>query len=367
MKILNILQGTSLGGMEQSSLTLMKNMQKLGCEFEVLSLTPFGKLKAKLESADINSNDTSYSGIGGWMSFFDIRSKIQSSNADAIMMTGHSLVGMLALGKKCSGKRLLAVHFHHEGVKPKIIWKIIYFIACKKFDHITFASNFIRKEAIEIFPRVIKKSEVINNPIIKKEVQKNEKKVAARKKLGISEDAIVFGNAGWLIKRKRFDIFIKLAKEIKKSQKNAIFLIAGDGAEKENLLHLSKELKISESIIWLGWQDDLEDFYNSLDFMIFNSDWDAVGLSPLESIIKGIFTVVSVKNGGISEILKDDYSYFFHHTHDIEILSKKINYLISNKEESYKLLDSLRSYVIEISDPIKIAKKTMDKYQNEKK
>ena len=45
--------------------------------------------------------------------------------------------------------------------------------------------------------------------------------------------------------------------------------------------------------------------------MIFNSDWDAVGLSPLESILKGVFTIVSVKNGGIKEILKDEYSYFF--------------------------------------------------------
>ena len=367
MKILNILQGTSLGGMEQSSLTLMKNMQKLGCEFEVLSLTPFGKLKAKLENADINSSDTSYSGVGGWMSFFDIRSKIQNSNADAIMMTGHSLVGMLALGKKSRGKRLLAVHFHHKGVKLKIIWKIIYFIACKKFDHITFASNFIRNEAIEIFPEVIKKSEVINNTITKKELQKIEKKVVSRKKFGISEDAIVFGNAGWLIKRKRFDVFIRLAKEIKKNQKNAIFLIAGDGIEKENLLQLSKQLEVSESIIWLGWQDDLEDFYNALDFMVFNSDWDAVGLSPLESIIRGIFTVVSVKNGGINEILKDDYSYFFHDKHDIKVLAEKINYLLANKKESYQLLDSLRRYVIDISDPVKIAKKTMGKYKSEKR
>ena len=62
MKILNILQGTSLGGMEQSSLTLMKYMQNIGCDFDVLSLTPFGKLKSKLDESGINSRDSSYVG-----------------------------------------------------------------------------------------------------------------------------------------------------------------------------------------------------------------------------------------------------------------------------------------------------------------
>ena len=75
MKILNILQGTSLGGMEQSSLTLMKYMQNIGCDFDVLSLTPFGKLKSKLDESGINSRDSSYVGPGGIFSLFEIRKK----------------------------------------------------------------------------------------------------------------------------------------------------------------------------------------------------------------------------------------------------------------------------------------------------
>ena len=80
--------------------------------------------------------------------------------------------------------------------------------------------------------------------------------------------------------KKRFDVFIKLAREIKNNHPNSKILIAGDGIEKNNLMDLAEKLKVADSIIWLGWQENLEDFYNSLDFMIFNSDWDAVGLSP---------------------------------------------------------------------------------------
>ena len=362
MKILNILQGTSLGGMEQSSLELMRSMKSLGCDFEVLSLTPFGPLKTKLDNENIKSKDSLYKGTGGWRSFLDIKSKISKADAESIMMTGHSLIGMLALGKKCQGKRLLAIHFHHQGVKSNLVWKIIYFIACRKFNRITFASEFIRDEAIAIFNKVEEISEVIHNPIQKKALQESHSKETSRKKLGLPLDAIIFGNAGWLIKRKRFDVFINLARKIKDAHPSAKFLIAGDGEEKGNLLELAMTLGISDDIIWLGWQENLDDFYNSIDFMIYNSDWDAVGLSPLESILKGIFTIISVKNGGIKEILKDDFSFFFHNHHDIKVMTDKITNIIENKEKYYDLLLSLREHVICISSPPDIAQATKKLY-----
>ena len=358
MKILNILQGTGLGGMEQSSLELMRGMISLGCSFEVLSLTPFGPLKAKLDNENISAIDSSYKGMGGWRSFFDIKSKIAHSDADSIMMTGHSLIGMLALGKKCKGNRYLAIHFHHQGVKNIFIWKLIYFIACRKFKRITFASGFIRDEAIAIYKKVESISEVIHNPIQKKLLQEDHLKEKSRRKLGLPRDAIIFGNAGWLIKRKRFDVFINLARKIKDLHPSAKFLIAGDGEEKDNLLKLAKKLKILDDIVWLGWQDNLDDYYNSIDFMIFNSDWDAVGLSPLESILKGIFTIISVKNGGIKEILKDEYRFFFHEDHNLEVMAKKVTAIINNKDAYHNLLLSLRNHVISLSDPQSIATAT---------
>ena len=358
MKILNIMQGTNLGGMEQSSLSLMKTMSSIGCVFDVLSLTPFGPLKDKLEELNINLQDCSYLGIGGWRSFFEIKSCIKKSNADCLMMTGHSLIGMLALGNKCEGRRVLTLHFHHQDVKPRIIWRLIYFIACKKFNHIIYASKFIRDEAISIYPRVKKISQVINNPLTEKTVASNEQKQRSREKLGLSQEGLIFGNAGWLIKRKRFDIFLNLAARIKKKYPSAQFLIAGDGEEKNSLMQLSHDLGISEDIIWLGWQENLEDFYNSLDFLIFNSDWDAVGLSPLEAVLKGIYLIASVENGGLSELLINEHQFFFHHEHDFETLMKKIIYILENPLVAHELIMSLRMHIIDISYPPKIARQT---------
>ena len=125
MQILNIMQGTHIGGTEKSSLTLMQEMQKRGIQFSVMSLTAMGKLKTHLDDSSIPYVGFDYKGLGGWKSFFSYRNYIKSIKADAIMMTGHNLVGMLAIGSKCRGNRSLFIHFHHEGVKKNWEWKLI--------------------------------------------------------------------------------------------------------------------------------------------------------------------------------------------------------------------------------------------------
>ena len=134
MHILNIMQGTHIGGTEKSSLTLMTHIQEFGNELFVLSLTEMGKLSPHLDEAGIGYIGFSYQGIGGWRSFFKYRNQIKISSADAIMMTGHNLVGMLALGLRLRKKSCLFIHFHHTGVKRKWQWRLIYLIADTIFE-----------------------------------------------------------------------------------------------------------------------------------------------------------------------------------------------------------------------------------------
>jgi glycosyltransferase involved in cell wall biosynthesis len=362
MNILNVIQGTSLGGMEQSSLNLMKQMKKSGFNFTVLSLTETGRLKSHLDDFDIPCIGIKYRGIGGFLSYFDYKNAITSINPEAIMMTGNSLVGMLALSNICKEKRVLFVHYHHTGVKSNLMWKLIYFIANRRFKHIFFASKFIMGEAIKIFPNIKAKSTCLANPLLPVNLVDPSQRKELRKSLGIGDSDIVIGNAGWLIKRKRFDILLRVCGELKIQNENIKVLIAGSGKEKNNLIQLAEELGITNDIIWLGWIDDMEDFYQSIDFMIFNSDWDAVGLSPLEAIQHGIPTFASVLNGGLKELLSDKFSFFIQNNHDEQALIKKLQYAINHSEEVKKLTLECRNHIDKISKPETIAKKVIEMY-----
>ena len=97
--------------------------------------------------------------------------------------------------------------------------------------------------------------------------------------------------------------------------------------------------------------------------MIFNSDWDAVGLSPLESIQHGIPTFTSVLNGGLKELLVNEFSYFIQNEHNIDLLVEKFQYSIDNYDQIKKLTLDLRNHINEVSSPRKIAAEVMDTYQ----
>ena len=136
MKILNVIQGTHIGGMEKSSLLLMKEMTSLSHQISLISLTKLGLLTPHLAKLNIASEGFLYRGPGGILDFFNYRRSINSNKADAIMMNGHSLIGMLALIGKKKQPRVLFVHFHHEGVKPYWRWKVIYSLANKILENL---------------------------------------------------------------------------------------------------------------------------------------------------------------------------------------------------------------------------------------
>jgi glycosyltransferase involved in cell wall biosynthesis len=113
----------------------------------------------------------------------------------------------------------------------------------------------------------------------------------------------------------------RVARNVLSSNRDVLFAIAGDGPEHDNLRALAERFGISDHIIWLGWQQDLTAFYHSLDLLLFNSDWDAMGRTPLEALSHGIPVVASVLHGGLTEIIDhQNYGPVFT-SHDIDGLT----------------------------------------------
>lgn len=330
MKILILIQCTNLGGMEQAALELAKELKVLGHEPEFLSLTPVGELGPVLNTLGIPVSGIEYKGAFGWRSFLPLKKKLQGIHADALIMFGHNLMGMLALGDFCTTRRILTLHFHHQGVMHVLLWKILYAIAGWRFSKLVFPSAFIRNEAISLCPWIEQRSQILRNPVSSHPLVSVEQKRNARRALGIAEDEAVIGNAGWLIPRKRWDIFLRVADVVLKSRPDARFVIAGDGLERANLEALASELGIAERIQWIGWQSDLSVFYQSLDVLLFNSEWDAMGRTPLEAMTYGVPVVASVTHGGLGEVMDSEEHGYFLGEHDIEKLAGYVTRLLND-------------------------------------
>lgn len=320
--------------MEQASLRLMRGLKERGDTVQLLSLNPVGRLGPLLEEAGIPHEGLPYLGRGGWRSFGLLKEKLKSVEADGMIMTGHHLLASTALGEFFKGHRVLAIHYHHTGVKSSWQWRLIYRIACQRFNAITFPCDFIRKEAEKICPPVARLAHTIRNPLDIPSLPTAQEKAEARKILNLPLDRPIVGNAGWLIQRKRFDIFLRTARKILDKNPDAIFAIAGSGEEEENLKKLATELGIAPKVQWLGWQQEMSHFYKSLDIMLFNSDWDAMGLTPLEAMSYGVPAVCSVANGGLGEIISSNQYGFLLPSHDVNTLAALVLHLLEHPDEA---------------------------------
>jgi glycosyltransferase involved in cell wall biosynthesis len=360
MKILHLIQCTNLGGMERTTLERMCQLQNLGHECMVLSLNPLGALGPLLEQHAIPAEGLEYRGRGGWRSFPELRRKLNASSADALLMTGHNLLASLALGDLAIDRRVLSIHFHHEGVCPDWQWRLIYKTACTRFQTITFATDFIRKEAERIYPPVAKRAVTLPNPFAVPPAPSASDRALARTQLGIPDHAFVIGNAGWLIQRKRFDILLRVAAELLKHDQSALCVIAGDGPLRAELEALSQSLGIAGQVRWLGWQKDLRDFYLSLDVLVFNSDWDALGRTPVEALALGTPVVASVEKGGLVELICDDRFGFLTDRHDIPWMIAKLLELRNDAALKESIVSAARAHIAEKYSPVEDGKKLAD-------
>ncbi|MGD0013046.1 MAG: glycosyltransferase [Bryobacteraceae bacterium] len=330
MRILNIVQCTNLGGMERSTLLSMIGLQARGHECRLLSLNPLGPLAPELQAHGIPAIGLPYRGRGGWRSLPLVRRTLRSIQTDAVIMHGQNLGAMLALGDQCSGRRVLCQYYHHTGVKPPWQWRLIYRLAARRFNAITFPSDFVRLEAEALCPRIRPLSSTLRDPFLLARPVSAAERACARAELGVPLDAAVVGNAGWLIPRKRFDVFLRVAARVCSARPGTLFLIAGDGPERNALRSLAAGLAIEGSVRWLGWQADLTPFYRSLDVLLFNSDWDAMARTPMEAMSHGVAVVASVRNGGIQEMITGPEFGFLTGDHDEEWLASRVVMLIDD-------------------------------------
>jgi glycosyltransferase involved in cell wall biosynthesis len=354
MKILVLMQCTNLGGMEQSTLLLMEEMKKCGHTVELLSLHEMGALAPLLEEREIPFSALGYKGKWGWRSFFPLKRLLRGKSADAFIMVGHNMMATLALGDLCKGNRLLLLHFHHQGIKAPMIWRGMYRIMLKQFDRIVYPSQFIRREALQLMPRLQFSKKILSYPIvspIRMPALSQGKSLLPWENLKLNPSEKYVGNAGWLIPRKRWDIFLRVAAEVASVVPEACFLIAGDGPMKEELMLLAEELKLQDRIIWLGWQQDLDDFYRVLDVMLFHSDWDAMGRTPLEAMSYGVPVVASVRHGGLKEILRSEEHGFFMKQHDIPSLAAQVITLLQDQKLATTMGENARKHIEKVSSP----------------
>lgn len=149
---------------------------------------------------------------------------------------------------------------------------------------------------------------LINNAIDCNKYAYNKKiREKIRKDLNL-EDKIVFGNIGRLHFQKNQEFALKVFSEYLKINRNAVFLLVGDGEDKEKLKNICTQYNISDKVKFLGIRNDIPELLQAMDIFLFPSLFEGFALSLIEAQASGImiFTSTNVKE----EIKMSDSIYF---------------------------------------------------------
>lgn len=140
---------------------------------------------------------------------------------------------------------------------------------------------------------------------------------------------VIIGFVGRVIKLKRVQFLIEIAEYLKsKKVENFQILIVGDGDEKDRLLSLAKEKQLSDKVIFVGFKNNIEDYYRIFDLFVMPSEEECLSIALIDSGIAGM-PAVAFDVGGNCEIVKNGSTGFI--VNSLDELKEKTFELVMDK------------------------------------
>jgi len=190
-------------------------------------------------------------------------------------------------------------------------------------DGVTAVSQDLRKETYNSF-KITNEIEVIPN-FIDLEKFKKQKKDHFKRAICPKGESLVVHTSNFREVKRVLDvvrIFYNIEKEIP-----AKLLMIGDGPERDNAEALCRELRITESVRFLGKLEAVEEVLSVADLFLMPSEKESFGLAALEAMACEV-PVISTNTGGLPELNIQGGTGFLSAVGDIEDMTRKALFVL---------------------------------------
>jgi glycosyltransferase involved in cell wall biosynthesis len=131
-----------------------------------------------------------------------------------------------------------------------------------------------------------------------------ERALAARKALGLPDNAVVFGTIGRLSAQKGHVFLLDAAREVLAAHAAARLLVVGDGDLLAPLREQAHALGIADRTVFAGHRSDVPDLLGVLDVFCISSLYEGTPLALFEAMAAGK-AIVSTAVDGCREVLSE--------------------------------------------------------------
>ncbi|KRK80327.1 glycosyltransferase family 4 protein [Companilactobacillus nodensis] len=148
-----------------------------------------------------------------------------------------------------------------------------------------------------------------------------------REQLGISEDTPVILMLSRIALEKKIDHMLRSMPELLKYNPDIKLVIVGDGPDMDELVQMSKDLGISDSVTFTGEvdHDKISPYYHMANIFVSSSDTESQGLTYIEAIASGLKIVV--RSAPYTDQLLTDPSVGVTFSQDSQLVPRIIAYL----------------------------------------
>lgn len=147
-----------------------------------------------------------------------------------------------------------------------------------------------------------------------------------RKRLGYDKKDIITIFVGRIAKEKNIEFLLNAEKKIVEKNKNIKLLIVGDGPDREKFEKKCEELKIDNSVKFIGkvpW-DEIQFYYAIADIYVTSSTTETQGLTVVEAMASGI-TPVCIHDEAFMDTVTNNLN----------------GYIFNNEKEYYNIIMEL--------------------------
>lgn len=168
---------------------------------------------------------------------------------------------------------------------------------------------------------------------------------AFREKFGIPQERPTLLFVGRVAHEKNIDFLLQVVAQVRHSIPEILFVIAGEGPAKESLTQQVAQLKLQDSVQFIGYLDrstELNSCYCAADIFVFSSRTETQGLVLLEAMAQGV-PVVSTAELGTKDVLREGQGVWIARE-ELSDFSNKIIQLLNDKDAQQTLSELGREY-----------------------
>lgn len=367
IKILQIATMSSWGGAPQVVFDLIKNLSKEHFDVELACGAGSGWEKMKSSGVKIHILPNMRRGIDplrDLKTIWALYRIIKKRNYDIVHChsTKAGLVGRFAAKFAGVKKIYFTVHgwgfYNSEYRREKLLLILLEKVMALLSSKIICVSKNDYNEGLKNKIAPQDKMVVVYNGI---DWQFSADRAIVRANLKLNNQDIVFGFVARLVEQKNPQLLLQSAAAVFGRHKNAKLIIAGDGPLMAECRKLSENLKINDSVIFLGELSNkaVRRLMVGFDVFVLPSRFEGLPLTIIEAMFAGL-PIIASDVGGIPELIVNSKNGFLVNNDDAAAFAAKIEYFIENQNMMQKMGDIGREIAYDKFN----LKKMIENYQN---